>query len=150
MIMSTTYINWKNLKYELILSEASPPRFNERDIWWCSIGLNVGYEINGKNDLVERPVLVLKKYNNSMFFGLPLTTKQKNYDSRHSTNVNGKDADIILDQGKSFSAKRLNRRERVIGYKEFDLVKQKLSTFLSLDTITAPEGAVATNVDYCN
>jgi hypothetical protein len=141
------YTAWCKLKSSLIGAVSTPPRFNERDIWWCSIGINVGYEINGKNDPMERCVLVIKKYSNTMFFGLPLTTKQKNYDSRFPTVVNGVNADIILDQGRTFSANRLNRRERVIGYKEFDNVRRSLLDFLDLERITAPEGAVATNVD---
>ena len=24
--------------------------FYEREVWWCSLGLNVGYEQDGKND----------------------------------------------------------------------------------------------------
>ncbi len=81
---------------------------------------------------------MIKKYNNDMFFGLPLTTQQKNYNSRILTQVNGKDADIILDQGKTFSANRLNRRERVVGYKEFDKIREELIKFLELDKITTP------------
>ena len=37
--------------------------FSEREIWWCSVGINVGVEVNGKNSKFERPVLVLKKFN---------------------------------------------------------------------------------------
>ena len=29
----------------------------EREIWWCMLGVNVGREIDGKNDVFERPVL---------------------------------------------------------------------------------------------
>ncbi len=32
---------------------------------WCSIGINVGDEEDGKNELYERPVLVIKKFNAS-------------------------------------------------------------------------------------
>ncbi len=140
--MDQEYIDWNTLKYTLIHNEFKLPRFNERDIWWCSVGKNVGYEIDGKNDLVERPVLVIKKYSNDMFFGLPLSTKQKTYNSRFPTLVNGQAADIILDQGKTFSARRLNRRERVIGYKEYEAVKAALASILGLEKVTAPEGAL--------
>ena len=136
--MNQEYIDWNTLKYQLIETANKPAKFNERDIWWCSIGINVGYEINGKNHLAERCVLVIRKYNNDMFFGLPLTTQLKDYDSRILTNVNGTDADIILDQGKTFSADRLNRRERVMGYKEFDIVRRSLLNHLKLEVITAP------------
>ena len=33
--------------------------FKERDIFWVSIGQNIGYEQNGKSDIFSRPVLIL-------------------------------------------------------------------------------------------
>jgi len=32
----------------------------EREVWWISIGVNVGAEIDGKNELFERPVLIFR------------------------------------------------------------------------------------------
>lgn len=34
--------------------------FKERQIWWASIGQNIGVEANGKNKKYERPVIILK------------------------------------------------------------------------------------------
>ncbi len=51
--------------------------FHEREIWWCSIGANVGYEQNGKGKNFARPVVVLRKFSNEVFWGIPLTTKIK-------------------------------------------------------------------------
>ena len=36
------------------------PTIRQREIWWCSIGVNVGVEQDGKNSLYERPVLVVR------------------------------------------------------------------------------------------
>ena len=49
--------------------------FHEREIWWCSIGINLGDEQDGKNELFERPVLILKKFNNKVAWVLPMSTK---------------------------------------------------------------------------
>jgi len=117
------YQQWKILKYKLIKTEKRPPKFNERDIWWCSVGINVGYDINGKHHLSERPALIIKKFNSDMFFGLPLTTQQKLYRTRYPIIVKGKKADVILDQGKTYSADRLNRRERIMSPKDFKNIK---------------------------
>ena len=40
--------------------------FHEREIWWCSIGVNLGDEQDGKNELFERPVLVVRKFNRKL------------------------------------------------------------------------------------
>ena len=51
--------------------------FYAREIWWCSAGLNIGVEADGKNENFERPMLIIKKFNADMVRVLPLTTKEK-------------------------------------------------------------------------
>ena len=51
--------------------------FHEREVWWCSIGLNVGFEQDGRGESFSRPVLVFKKFNKEVFWALPLSTKVK-------------------------------------------------------------------------
>jgi hypothetical protein len=56
---------WNTAKQNLdikILDEKF--RVHEREIWWCSMGVNIGDEEDGKNELFERPVLILRKFNN--------------------------------------------------------------------------------------
>ncbi len=50
---------------------------HEREVWWCSVGVNVGVEIDGKNNDFERPVLVVKRFNGFMFWGIPLTSQAR-------------------------------------------------------------------------
>ncbi len=49
--------------------------FHEREVWWCSIGQNVGREQNGKGKNFARPVIVFRKFSNEVFWGIPLTTQ---------------------------------------------------------------------------
>lgn len=37
--------------------------FNQNEVWWCALGLNIGDEEDGKNELYERPVLIVRKFN---------------------------------------------------------------------------------------
>ena len=55
--------NWNKEKKILESTANETLVFHEREIWWCSIGLNVGDEQDGKNDYFERPVLVIRKFN---------------------------------------------------------------------------------------
>ncbi len=34
--------------------------YHTREVWWCSLGVNVGFEQDGSKDEHRRPVLVLK------------------------------------------------------------------------------------------
>ena len=71
--MNKDFDNWGVVKKRLNCIR-NLRTFNEREIWWCSVGLNIGYEIYGKNELFNRPVLIIKKFSSSIFLGLPLTS----------------------------------------------------------------------------
>jgi len=45
-----------------------------------TFGKNIGFEQNGSGDNFSRPVLIVKKFNNHMFWCVPLSTKQKTFD----------------------------------------------------------------------
>ena len=47
--------------------------FKEGEVWWCSVGLNVGEEEFGKGERFVRPVLIFKKFTQNSFLGIPLT-----------------------------------------------------------------------------
>ena len=51
--------------------------FREGEVWWAHLGVNVGYEIDGKRSDFSRPVLILKKFNQFSFLALPLTTNER-------------------------------------------------------------------------
>ncbi len=104
--------------------------FHEREIWWCSIGLNLGDEQDGKNELFERPVLVLKKFNNKLAWVLPMSTKQKNGKYYHNLEHDGKIFSVILSQLRLISTKRFHRLVRKISPNQFLLIKNKLIDFL--------------------
>jgi mRNA interferase MazF len=107
--------------------EARPavPQFSERDIWWCALGLNVGFEEDGKNEHFERPVCVLRKFNKDSFLGLPLTSTQKDNDYYFPYQLHGKDGSILLSQARLFSAKRLERRLGHMGRGKFAELRKR-------------------------
>jgi len=51
--------------------------FHERDVWFTSVGVNIGFEQDGKGDEFMRPIVVFKKFNNETLWGIPLTSKKK-------------------------------------------------------------------------
>ena len=69
------FLEWIGLKERLDNNEHQPPHVSEGDIWWASVGENVGSEINGKNKLFSRPVIILKKLAHGFYFVIPTTTK---------------------------------------------------------------------------
>ena len=71
---SRNYKDWMPVK-EDIQRKGVLRKFKEWEIWWCSIGENVGVEINGKGDKFTRPVSVYHKFSKYGFMGIPSTTK---------------------------------------------------------------------------
>jgi mRNA interferase MazF len=47
--------------------------FREGEVWWFSVGVNVGIEIDGKGEKYRRPGLIIKKFNKHSFLILPLS-----------------------------------------------------------------------------
>lgn len=104
--------------------------FHEREIWWCSIGVNLGQEEDGKNALFERPVLVLKKFNNRICWVLPMSTKQKDNIYYHRLAHDGIIVSVVLSQIRLVSVKRFRRFVRKISPYQFESIRRKLISFL--------------------
>ena len=69
------FSEWMGLKDRLHNVSHRPPLVSEREIWWVSIGENVGSEIDGKNVLFSRPVIIYRKLAHGFYFVIPTTTK---------------------------------------------------------------------------
>jgi mRNA-degrading endonuclease toxin of MazEF toxin-antitoxin module len=120
---------WNNLKKKL--NERSiPPFANRGDIWWCSIGLNVGSEQDGKNELFERPVLVLEVFNSDMLRVAPLTSKTIQDRYRLKINYDERWGVVVLSQIKTISPKRLSRKITSLDISEFQKVIQVLRSII--------------------
>jgi mRNA interferase MazF len=68
---------WIGLKEEIDISKYKVPSFKEGEVWMSYWGENVGHESSGKNKYFHRPVIVLRKFNKDLYYGLPMSTKTK-------------------------------------------------------------------------
>ena len=116
---------WNIQKKKIHQSEFSG-FIHEREIWWCSLGLNIGDEEDGKNENFERPILVLKKFNRKIVLIIPLTTKIKENPYYFSFTHDGVRFAVILSQIRLISTSRLSRRIRKIDVLLFNVIKQEL------------------------
>lgn len=104
--------------------------FYEREVWWCSVGINIGVEINGKNVNFERPVLIVRKFNKHMFWGISLTSKEKTgpffYKISHDHGISW----AALTQMRVFSTKRMLRKIGMISASDFREIKAGLEALI--------------------
>lgn len=120
---------WNVLKKTIILREKLPT-FKQREIWWCNIGLNVGHEENGKNQDYSRPILILKKFNNHIFFGIPLTTQIKEKHYYYKIKFKDKEQCIMVSQLRLFDSKRLMNKMGDLSWKQFSQVREILKNMV--------------------
>lgn len=111
-----------------------------REIWWCSLGVNIGAEIDGKNENFERPVLIVRVYNKNSMLVLPVTSKEKVDEFHYKIIVLAKNAKtgelydkpvwVKLTQARMISNKRLLRKVDVIPAIDFDKVKDAFKNYI--------------------
>lgn len=107
--MIKRFDEWIALKKKLHEAASKKvPLFKEGEIWWCSIGDNVGNEINGKSKYFTRPVIIFKRFSRDCFFSLPLTSQPKTGTWFVQISFQHKIQTIVLNQGRTFSVGRLN------------------------------------------
>jgi mRNA interferase MazF len=101
--------------------------FREGEIWWVNLGANVGHEEEGKNDNFERPILVLRKFNEHLLWALPLTTKTKEENPYYyQYELDGKEFAAILSQLRALSSKRLIRRIKMFPIDDFEKIREEI------------------------
>ncbi|MCX6755318.1 MAG: type II toxin-antitoxin system PemK/MazF family toxin [Candidatus Nomurabacteria bacterium] len=130
--MDQEFDNWNNLKKKINVEENKPDRFpKEGEVWMSSLGKNIGYEQNGSGQNFSRPILIIKKFNNHMFWVVPLSTKQKDFDFYYNfTDVDNNQVSAILAQLKLLSVKRLKRKLYELSDEQLKEIKDKLKKFL--------------------
>lgn len=115
-----------------IHNEKDRPFFHEREVWFASLGENVGFEIDGKNERFMRPVIVIKKFNNETLWCLPLTKNPKKGKYYFSFGFNsGQASTANLSQLRLIDAKRLQYKMGDMAEKDFAEVKEKLRQLLA-------------------
>ncbi len=127
--MEKDFDNWNNLKKDLS-TKKSDVFFHEREIWFCSLGKNIGYEEDGKNELFERPVLVIRKFNNDIFLAIPLTSSKKEGKYYHQYELGSKTYAGIVSQIRLLDRKRLSRKIGMIKESDFDVIIKKIHNIL--------------------
>ena len=127
--MIKDFDNWNRQKKSTNERQIRAP-FREGDIWWCSLGANVGDEQDGKGRFFSRPILVFKKFNKSIFLGIPLSTIIKDNRFYHQLHFKGTDQCVVLSQLRLLDAKRLENRMGDLPSHEFEKVKEKLKQLI--------------------
>ena len=96
-----------------------------------SLGHNLGREQNGNAHDFSRPVVVVKKFNNEMFWVVPLSTKQKPLDFYFNfRDARGEKVAAIIGQLRLVSINRFQRNMHELPAAEFRSLRTRLRSLL--------------------
>ena len=131
--MGNDFDRWNTIKKRLAHDVPPPHAFPKNgEVWMCTLGKNLGREQDGGHSDFSRPVLVVKKFNNEMFWVVPLSTKQKPLDFYFNYNDPiGVPIAAVLAQLRLVSINRLRRDIYVLSATLMREVRARLRAFLS-------------------
>jgi mRNA interferase MazF len=123
-------VSWTKRKIRTHFAVQKRLYFEEREIWWSSLGENIGVEINGKHDVFERPVVVVRKLCTDLLLVIPITTKSKIGSWFFLFLFEGSPRIAVLAQVRVISSKRLIRRMGVMTADSFSALQDALITVI--------------------
>jgi mRNA interferase MazF len=120
---------WNKVKDNLIKSDKKV-YFHEREVWWCSIGKNIGFEQNGKGEEFTRPVIIIKRLSLNTCLIVPLTTSDKRKNIFPLGNIvdENEQTYAMVEQIRLIDAKRLGKKVGILNneiyVKMLDFIKK--------------------------
>jgi len=128
---------WNEVKKEIDFHKKRK-YFKQGQIYFVSVGQNIGYEIYGKGEEFLRPVLVFRKLSKDMFIGIPLTSNKKDgYFYYTFSYKNDKLSTALLSQIRNFDAKRIKYYSGTIDRYTFLEIEKKVADIFKF---TLPNG----------
>ena len=134
MVYIKNFASWGPFKSHL--NNREPLFCKERQIWWCSTGVNVGSEQDGKNARFERPVLIVRRFTARLFLAMPLTTNmtEKPHKIIAPAWVNNKKTRLnrafLINQMRVLDAARIHRKMGYVDKATFDEIKRQICASL--------------------
>lgn len=124
------YSAWFEIK-NYVNNKKQRSYFHEREIWFCYLGKNIGFEQNGIGRNYLRPIVILKKFNSRVCLIVPLTKKIKVnkyyfifYFTRFKSNA-------IMSQIRLVDSRRLKYVSGYMNKRDHEILKQKIRQLLA-------------------
>ncbi len=129
--MQKDFDTWNEKKKKLNGLEEYMPLYSEREIRWCRLGVNVGFEQDGTGDGFARPVLILKGFSRRVCLIVPLTTSQKKNRYLIPLDMVGDEAaQAIISQLRLIDTRRLDTRIETLDKARFQKIRKAVKDML--------------------
>jgi mRNA interferase MazF len=127
-----------NVRKKKINKDPSVAFIQTGAIWLTSIGVNIGSEIDGKDDDFARPVVIVKKVSPNIFIGVPATSKIVEMPYRSPITILGRSGQAVCSHIKSLDRKRLIRYVGKIDQQDFKNIMEILAGMFSYPKVETP------------
>ena len=129
MISEKDFDTW-NIKKKGINATERNLLFKEGEIWWCSLGVNIGVEVYGKGGEYRRPVVIFKKLSHNSCIVMPTTTKEKKGSWFHHIYLKKRHRWVMMNQMRLISGNRLWVRESTLSNEQIKELKKSVADLL--------------------
>ena len=128
--MEKEFDKWNEIK-KLIHKEGMDKLYCAREVWWCSLGVNIGFEQDGTGGDNQRPVLILKGFSKHVCIVVPLTasTKKNPYHIAIGE-IDGRNAFAIISQVRLVDTKRLVNKVSMVDVDLFNKIRKAIKDLL--------------------
>jgi mRNA interferase MazF len=128
--MKKDFDKWNKQKKE-IHNTGENKFYKPKEVWWCNLGVNVGFEQDGSGELNERPVVILRGFSSQVCLIVPLTTSKKRNKYHFDLGIVGdSQAFAIISQIRLIDTKRLSNRITILNKGVFNSMKKTVKELL--------------------
>ena len=129
--MQKDFDTWNKRKKQINNLKDYLPLYHERQVRWCRLGVNVGFEQDGTGKGFSRPVLIMKGLSRNVCVIVPLTTTVKNNKYYIPVGiVDGKEASVIISQVRLIDTKRLYKQISTLDKDIFAKIQKAIKDLL--------------------
>ncbi|NQV00924.1 MAG: type II toxin-antitoxin system PemK/MazF family toxin [Parcubacteria group bacterium] len=130
MTIKKDFDSW-NTQKKTIHNFGENKYYHPRDIWWCNLGANIGFEQDGTGVGHQRPVFILKELSRNTCLVIPLTVSTSQHPMRiFLGTVNNKKASAIISQMRVVDTKRFINKIGIIDKEIFDIIRKTVKNMI--------------------
>ncbi len=128
--MEKDFDRWNKNKKQ-IHSEHENKLYHAREVWWASLGTNIGFEQDGTGKDGEWPVLILRGFSKQVCLIVPLTTsKKKNPYHIFLGEIGHREASAIISQIRLIDTKRFINKIGFVDQKLFEETRKAVKDLI--------------------
>jgi mRNA interferase MazF len=129
--MQKDFDGWNEQKKKTDESGEYLPLYYEREVRWCRLGVNIGFEQDGTGSGYSRPVVVLMGFSRRVCLDIPLTTSTKKNKYHFALGkIGGAEASAIISQLRLIDTRRLDQHIGVVNKEMFKRMRKAVKDML--------------------